>query len=942
MHRTFIRRLAGALSIAVASAVAGAQQLPLTQKLGVDPAIVTGTLPNGIRYYIRKNIEPAKRAELRLTVNAGSILEDDNQRGYAHFLEHTAFNGTAHFKKNDLVKYLQSIGVRFGADLNASTGFDETIYELSVPTDTARLVEQAFLILEDWAHGQIFDSTEVVNERGVVQEEWRGGLGAGERMLNAAIPIILKDSKYAQRIPIGTQESILAAQPSILKKFYQDWYRPDLMAVIAVGDFDVPTIEKLIKDHFSGIAKVANPRPRVEAPVPNNAKPLIAITTDPENTASGISIDIKHPSRKVETVGDYRRSLAEGLYFSIINARLRELSQQSNPPFIGGSVNNSAFIGRTVESLSFNATVKDNGIERGIEAVLLEVRRVDQFGFLQSELDRAKASTLRSFERSYAERAKTNSASYVGELIGNFLTGEVIPGIETEYNIVKQVLPTITLAEVNTLAKDWITDDNRVIWVNAPKKDGVSVPTEAQILAVIDKASKATVTPYVENLAVDAPLIAKMPVPGKVVSSSTNAATNITEWKLSNGARVLVKPTDFKADQVLFSGTSPGGNSLVSDADYISALFATTVVGISGVGEFNSIDLGKKLAGKAAAANASIGGTSEGISGSASPKDLETMFQLAYLRFTAPRLDTAAYQAFKSRTENSLANREQDPFTPLSDSVGTIMTGHHFRGRPVSAKVFAELDPQKSLAFYKDRFANAGDFTFAIVGTVNLDSLKPLVEKYLASLPNTRRVELGKDVGDSAPGGVVETIIHKGTEPKALSAFFFTGPFAYNPQSRFNMSALTTLAEMWVTDALREEMGGTYSPNLGGSGARFPRAEYRIGVQYESSPEMVDKLQARLFRVIDSLKNTPASDADLTKVKEQITRARETSLKTNGYWLTNILSRDEAKEDIAGLLGPYDDMIKNLTAKQIQDAAKLYFDMKRYAKFVLLPEKKAQ
>jgi zinc protease len=380
MHRSFLRIVAGALFVLPAF-YAGAQQaapVTLSQKLGVDPASLIGTLPNGIRYYIRKNTEPAKRAELRLAINAGSINEDDNQLGYAHFVEHTAFNGTRNFRKNDLVKYLQSIGVRFGADLNAYTSFDETVYQLSIPTDTARLIEQAFLILEDWAHGQIFDSTEVANERGVVQEEWRAGLGAGERMLHAGIPVVLKDSKYARRIPIGTQESIMAAQPSILRKFYEDWYRPDLMAVIAVGDFDVPTIEGLIKKHFSGVKQVANPRPRTEAAVPNNVTPLLAITTDHEATSSDISIFIKQPARTVTTVGDYRRQLAEGLYFGIINARLSEMAQKADPPFINASVSKGGFIGRTVEALSFSAYVKDGQIERGAEAVLMEVRRVDQ------------------------------------------------------------------------------------------------------------------------------------------------------------------------------------------------------------------------------------------------------------------------------------------------------------------------------------------------------------------------------------------------------------------------------------------------------------------------------------------------------------------------------------------------------------------------------------
>ena len=915
---------------------------PLTQKLGVAPDITLGTLPNGIRYYIKKNVEPAKRAELRLVVNAGSVLEDDDQRGYAHFVEHTAFNGTRHFKKNDLVKYLQSIGVRFGADLNASTNFDETIYQLSVPTDTARLVETAFLILEDWAHGQLFDSAEVVNERGVVLEEWRGRLGAGDRMLQEALPVILKDSRYAVRLPIGTEQSIQKATPSLLRRFYRDWYRPDLMAVVAVGDFDVKTIEGLIKKHFSGVARVSNPRPRTEPSVPNNVAPLVVITTDPEAGGSSVSIDIKHPSADVTTIGDYRRDLVENLYFEMINDRLIELSQSADPPFISASVSSGSYIGRSVSSLSFYASVKDGGIERGAEAVLIEARRADQFGFLEAELRRAKDNMLRAYERMYAERAKTHSAALVGELVRNFLVREHIPGIEAEYEMTRRLLPGVTLAEVNTLARAWITDENRVIWASAPAKPGVTVPTQAQLLAVIDRASKATVTAYAEKLA-DDPLIPSLAAPGRVVATRTVDAVGVTEWKLSNGVRVLVKPTDFKADEVVFTAYSPGGNSLVSDADFMSASMAAQIVSVSGAGAFNATDLQKKLAGKAARAGATIGTTSEGMSGFASPKDLETLFQLIYLNFTAPRLDTAAFLSMKQAIDAQLANRPQIPAAAFQDSLTSILAQHHFRSRPPTPAVFGEVNPDKALAIYRDRFANAGDFSFVFVGSVQLDALKPLVEKYLGALPNTGRVETWKDVGLTTPPGIVDVTVRKGTEPVAQTAIVFTGPMQYNPQERLNQLALSTLGQMWAIDALREELGGTYSPSFGGgASARIPKPEYQFFVQYSSSPANVDKLSARFMSVVDSLHSFPASDADLTKVKEQIIRSRETQLKTNGYWSANIGNRDQAGEDIAGLLAPYDEMVKKLTAKDIQEAARRYLNKARYVKIVLLPEQKAQ
>ena len=582
------------------------------------------------------------------------------------------------------MKYLESIGVRFGADLNAYTSFDETVYQLSVPTDTARLVEQGFLVLEDWAHGQLFDSTEVVKERGVVVEEWRGSLGAGQRMQRTFIPIILKASQYAIRDPIGNEESILKAQPSVLRRFYRDWYRPDLMAVVAVGDFDVAEIEALIKKHFSGIPRVPNARPRTIASVPGNAIPLIAIVTDAEATSSSVAIGYKRPHKIVATVGDYRTQMVERLYFGMLNARLTELTQKADAPFLFASVSNASFFARNLRMFTFNAAVKDGGIERGAEAVLAEARRVEQFGFLASELQRAKDNTLRTRERMYAERAKTTSAARVGELVRNFLEDEDIPGTDVEYTLYKQFLPGVTLAEVNAATRGWMTDTGRIALVTAPKKAGVAVPTEAQMLAVFDRAAKATVTAYTETVS-DAPLLARVATAGRVVSTKTIGAVGVTEWTLSNGARVLVKPTDFKADEVLFSAASPGGTSLVPDADYMSASNASAIMSRSGVGAFSATDLNKKLAGKAANAAASIGATSEGLGGSASPKDIETLLQLAYLRFTAPRLDSTAWLAMKAQMDASLANRSASPFTAFGDTITGVMSQHNFRARPPSA-----------------------------------------------------------------------------------------------------------------------------------------------------------------------------------------------------------------------------------------------------------------
>ena len=918
-------------------ATAATASIALTTPLPTDPKVKIGTLPNGIHYYIRKNAKPEKRAELRLVVNAGSTLETNDQLGLAHFVEHTAFNGTTHFAKNDLVKYLQSIGVRFGADLNAYTGFDETVYILPIPTDTARIVEQAFTILEDWAHGQVFDSTEVVNERPVVREEWRLGKGAGDRMLHQWLPIALKGSLYADRLPIGNDQSIMSATPARLRTFYKNWYRPDLQAVIAVGDFDPAVMEAQIKKHFAGIPKPVNPPKRTTPDVPGNKEPLIAIASDKEATGSDVEVIYKLPTEKTKTVGDYRRDLTERLYLGMFNDRLEEISQKPDAPFLGAGGSKGNFIGRNTDAFTLGAGVKDGGIERGLQALLEEARRVDQFGFLQSELDRQKESLLRGYERAFAERDKTQSAAFVQEYIDNYLTGEAIPGIEYEYKIAKQLVPTITLADVNKLASNWISDENRVIIAQSPQKDSLKIPTRDELLAVFDRASKTQVTAYTENLSTDA-LLDKIPTGGKVVSSKTIPNVNVTLWTLSNGVRVLVKPTDFKADEVLMSASSPGGASLASDADYMSAGFASQIVALSGLGNFNRVDLGKKLAGKVASAGASIAGTSEGLSGRASPKDLETMFQLVYLDFTAPRFDPAAYAAFKAQADQYLANRGVDPDEVFGDTVSWTMASHSVRARPLTAKTFAEVNPEKALAFYKDRFADASDFTFTFVGNVDTTTLKPLVEKYLGALPSIGRKETFKDNGGGPPKGVIEKVVHKGVEAKANTVIEFTGACAYNPQTRVDFRALMELFQIQINELLREKLGGAYSPSVSGGCGRLPRQEYSITVQFNSSPENVEKLSKSVLALIDSVKNTAPSASDVAKVKEALIRAREVEIKQNGYWLSNILGRDQSGEDIAGLGAAYDEMLKNISAAQIQAAAKKYFDTANYARFVLLPE----
>jgi zinc protease len=906
-----------------------------TRAIPVDSAVTIGTLSNGLRYYIRVNHKPEKRAELRLVVNAGSILETDHQLGLAHVIEHMAFEGTTHFPKNTLVSYLQSIGMQFGADLNASTGFDETVYQLTVPTDTARIVNTAFDILADWAHGVLFDSSRVMAEREVVREEWRGDKGAEDRMMRQWLPIAFRGSRYADRLPIGTEQSIMTATPSRLRPFYDEWYRPDLMAVVAVGDFDPARIAALIKRDFGPIRNPVHARPRPTYGIPSNTAPLIAITTDKEATGSDVDVLVKMPHRTVRTVADYRASLIGDLYLRMLNNRFDEISQKPDAPFLDAGASRGSFYARTVDAFSLDADVKDGGIERGTAALLEEARRADQFGFLADELARAKANLLRGYERAYDERDKTNSSAYVGEYVGNYLYHDPIPGIAWEYRTVQSLLPGITLAEVDSLGRAWVTPKNRVVIVEAPDKPGVEVPTRARLLAVMDSAADLPLTPYTETVA-SGPLLAPVTARGTVTARQTVPAVGVTEWTLSNGARVVVKPTDFKADEILFSAYANGGTSLAPDSTYMSAALASQIAAISGLGDFSRVDLSKKLAGKVAGVSAGIGGTEETLSGRASPKDLETLFQLIHLEFTGARLDTAAFQAFRNQVTPYLQNRGASPDEVFSDTVQVTMAQHDFRARPLTPATFAEVNPHTALAFFKQRFADASGFTFVFVGNVNLDTLQALSEQYLATLP-AGPVDTWKDVEKGPPTGIVERVVHQGVEPKANTLVYFTGPMAYTPQNRFDLRALAELLQIKVIETLREELGGTYSPSVNAGEDFAPRPEYTVALSYSSSPANADTLFTVTMGLIRRLQQDGPTAADVEKVKAQLLREHQVEVRQNAFWVGNIAARLRAGEDIAGLGAPYAAMIEGLSAGQLQRAAEVYLNRKNYARFVLLP-----
>lgn len=930
---------AAPLALVVAAQPAVAQSSSTKQgvdgPLPFDPAVTAGVLPNGMRYYIRENHKPEKRAELRLVVNAGSVLEDEDQRGLAHMVEHMAFRGTKRFARNEISSYLESVGMRYGPDINAFTSFDETVYMVTVPTDTAAIVDKGFQILSEWAHNVAFETSQIEKERPVVIEEWRLGQGAENRMQNKWFPVLFAGSKYGNRLPIGDKRTLETYTPATLRRFYDTWYRPDLMAVVAVGDFERQEIENLIKRYLGVIPRTSGARARELFPVPPQDSTLVSINSDKEATRSVIRLLYKQPKRANTTTATYRQNLVEALFGMMFNDRFSEITQKPNPPFINAYAGQGDLV-RSAESFSLTAIVADNGIQRGLNSLLTEGERVKRFGFLQSELDRAKKDVKRGIEQAYAEREKTNSNVYADSYVSAFLEGQPSTSVEYDLAAITRFLPTITLAEVNKLAGEWMTDRNRVLATTSPEKPGIVNPTPAELLATFDAVKRAEIAVYAET-APSQKLVDNDPTPGRVISEREVKEIGLTEWKLSNGVRVLLKPTDFNADQIAFTAYSPGGASLLSDAAFTAASAAELIPQTSGIGNFSVVDLQRFLAGKQVSVSPSLDELSEGMSGNASQRDLDTMFQLVYLYFTQPRLDTALVNTFLGRYRGVLVNRSASPEAAFSDTLQVTMAQHSPREQPLTASTLDKIDPFKSYDFYKERFSDASGFTFVFVGNFKPDSIKPLVEKWLGALPSTRKTETWRDTGVRPPKGVVQRIVKKGAEPKARTALIFTGPFEYTRQNRYHLSALAELLNIKLREALREDLGGTYGVSVNPSATRDPQPAYRFTIGFGSAPERLDPLTAAALLQIDSVKRFGTTPEYLTKVKEAALRARETALKQNGYWLSQISTFDQSGWALADIPSG-EKLILALTVQDLQRAATKYLRIDNYVRVSLYPE----
>ena len=909
--------------------------LDLDRQLSTDPHLRSGVLANGLRFYIRVNEKPEQRAELRLAVNAGSMQEDEDQLGLAHFVEHMAFNGTENFQKQELIDYLEGIGMRFGPDINAYTSFDETVYMLQIPTDDEETVQTAFQILEDWASKVSLDGDEIDKERGVVVEEWRLGRGADARIRDQQFPVLFKGSRYAERLPIGEKEILEEAPYEALRRFYEDWYRPDLMAIVAVGDFDPDQIEALIREHFEPLEGPTSDRDRVLYPVPGHEETLYAITTDPEATSTSVGVYYKLDKRGTGTVGDYRRSLAEELYHAMINARLNEIRQQADPPFIFAFSTSSSLV-RSRDIYLQAAGVQAGEIDTGLAAYLAEIERVDRFGFTATELERTKAELLRQYEQAFAERDKRQSSTFASEYVRVFLEDEPTPGIERELELVRKLLPTIDLAELNRLASDWITESNRVVLVSAPEKERDPPTTEDRLVAVFDSIEGSELEPYEDRLR-DTPLVAETPSPSPVVSESAIDEIGVSEWTLANGSRVILKPTDFKNDQVLISGFSPGGTSLASDSQFPSASFSTTLVGESGLGDFDLVELDKALAGTIASVDAYISELEEGIEGGASPRDLETMFQLLYLTFTQPRADEDAYQSFMARARNFVENRRSRPEAVFGDSVLLARYANHPRRQPLTLDYLDLVDLDTAYDHYRDRFADASDFTFLIVGNFDLDSIRPLVESYIGGLPSGDRQETWRDIGADPVGGPELVEVRRGLEPKSQVRMFWTGPAEWSRENQHDMVSFANAFRIRLREVLREDMGGTYGVSVSGSISKRPTERFSLSIGFGCAPENVEEMVQAIRDEIEIVRSKGLDDTYAAKVRESQRRDRETNLKENGFWLS-VLKTYYSLEMDPRLILDHDALVARVTPENLRLTAERYLLPGEAFEAILYPE----
>ncbi|MES3020754.1 MAG: insulinase family protein [Pseudomonadota bacterium] len=940
MTHSLVRRACLALLLALPCAAQA--QIKLDDPIPVGPQVRVGTLANGLRYYIQKNAKPAGKLELRLVLKVGSILEDEDQQGLAHFAEHMAFNGSANFKKNALISYLESIGVKMGADLNAYTGFNETVYILPIPTDNKENVAKGFLVLEDWAHGLTLEPASIDEERGIVLEELRLGKGAADRLNKVVMPKVFNGSLYARRLPIGQEEVLKTFKPATLARFYRDWYRPDLMAVVAVGDIEPAEAQALIERHFGKLKNPAAPRARTATAIPARAASEALVVTDAEARVNTLLIRYPVQAAPPEThFRDYRANLVNSLFSAMLSQRLRALAQQADPPFMAGGSGVSRMT-QGYRSYASSASLGQGGAAPAIAALVRESERARRFGFSAPELERAKLNLLRSVESAWEKRDKTNSAEYAAEYIRNFLDQEAIPGVENEVAFARELCAGIGLDDVNAYARAAIpAQAPKLVVYTGSGQPGAPAPAGESLLAAVAAAEAAPIAapdPANPGKALPDALMAP-PKPGAIVAETRDEALGTTTLTLSNGVRVLLKPTDFSGDQVALMSTRYGGELLFDDKDNFNARYADEIVTAMGTGQFTPLELEQMLAGKKAVVSAGQTSHTDFVRGLAGSKDVEAMLQLLHLRFSGVRRDEVLYRSYIGKRIEVARNAQIQPEARFQEAILETLYGRHPRvARGSRPEDFDQVSLERAVALHRARFSSVKGFTFVIVGSFDPAAIKPLLATYLASLPATE-LPLGfRDVGIRPVKGVVKTALRAGSEPKSSVVLNFTGEASWSEDEALRLQAMIDVINIRVREVLREKLALIYGGGLRGTLGRIPYQHYSLVFSYPTGPANVARVIEATHAEIARMKAQGPDQADLEKVRTHWLQKHRENLRTNGYWLAALDDAARDGTDPARLLG-YEQRVGAITAAQLRDAARRYFDPANMIEVVMNPEK---
>ncbi len=910
------------------------------EELPLNPKARYGVLENGITYYVVHNEEPKERASFYIVQNVGAILENDNQNGLAHFLEHMAFNGTENFPEKGILEYLESNGVAFGRNINAYTSVDETVYNISsVPTTNENLIDSTLLVLHDWSDYLLLTDEEIDSERGVIHEEWRTRRSSGAyRMYMESRKYILEGSKYTKRDVIGDLNVIDSFEYQTIKDFYRDWYRTDLQAIVIVGDLDVDKIETRIKELFGEIKPIENPKERKYFEIEKNTEPIVGVVTDPEAGSIKFNAYVKHDATKFEdkNMGYYREKVLAELYSSMIGMRYNEMLQKGNPPFIYAyaAYHNQA---RLLDVYNVGVGIKEDNIIGGIEAALIENERVLQHGFLTTELERAKTALFSGYEKAYKERNKMNNDKHAGEYNNHYLTNEPAPGIEFEFELIQKLLPGIAVDEINVLAKNWNTNENRVYVLAGIEKDGLTYPTKEEILQVSTKVKSIKVDPY-EDSSLDEPLVSTPPTPGKVLETKELSELGSTEWTLENGAKVIIKTTDFKENEILLNAYSKGGSSLYDAKDLPSIDMLGSFIPAFGVGNFDNVNLEKKLTGKIVKYSPSVSELYESVSGSSSIEDFETLLKLVYLQFEFPRYDEEAFGALKARYTAYVANMSADVNKAFGDTISMVKADYSERNVIFNAENIEKVDYETIKRVFGERFVDASDFTFVFVGNIDAEEVKPLIETYIGGIKATDRTESWKDNKVGFPEQDVEKHFAKQMQtPKTSIYINLHGEgIEYNAQNRILMDFVSELLDKKYMDIIREQEGGSYGVRVGGRVTSLPTPEYQLIASFDTDPEKAEKLKGIIYAEIKNLYEQEIDEVDMEEARTNFIKKREESLRKNKYWMGAIMHYSKHNEIIV-TPDAYEDIVNSVTKEQIQEFAKKYLSGSNKVEVVMSP-----